>query len=211
MIGQPGEWLLVKGIAAGILVAAPIGPVNVLCAARSIARGWRAGMVSGLGAAAADAVFAAIAALGLGLVMDFLTAHRAALSLAGAAFLFVYGLRTLIARPPAPDGGADGDGAEDAGDAASAFLLTLAYPITVFSFVGVYVAFGIQADSRVDAGDAQLVAGVFLGALVWWLAVATAASRLRTRFAGGGFVWANRVAGATILAFAAALLVQALA
>lgn len=210
MIGQPGEWLLVKGIVAGILVAAPVGPVNVLCAARSIARGWRAGVVSGLGAAAADAAFAAVAALGLGLVMDFLTAHRAALSLAGAAFLLVYGLRTLATRPPAPDAGPGGGAAEHAGDALSAFLLTLANPITVFSFVGVYVAFGIQADSRVDADDAQLVGGVFLGALAWWLAVASAASRLRARFAGGGFVWANRVAGATILAFGAALLVQAL-
>lgn len=205
--GTPGLTLL-QGIAAGVLIAAPVGPVNVLCAARSLARGWRAGLVSGLGAAAADTVFAAIAVLGLGLVTDFLVAHRAGLSLAGALFLVVYGWRTLVARPPVPD--AAGAAPASAGDALSAFALTLANPITVFSFLGVYVAFGIEADTRFDLGDATLVAGVFAGAMAWWMAVAWIASLLRGRFTRQGLAWANRVAGAVILIFAGLLLVQAL-
>jgi threonine/homoserine/homoserine lactone efflux protein len=210
MIGQPGDWLLLKGIVAGVLVAAPVGPVNLLCAARSLARGWRAGVVSGLGAAAADTAFAAVAAFGLGLAMEFLAAHRASLTLAGALFLFAYGARILVAPPPGPAAIAEGARAH-AGDALSAFLLTLANPITVFSFVGVYAALGIQADARVDGAAATVVAGVFLGATAWWLAVATAASLLRERFAGNGPRWANRISGAVIIGFAVLLLARALA
>jgi threonine/homoserine/homoserine lactone efflux protein len=209
MTGQPGDWLLLKGVAAGLLVAAPVGPVNILCAARSLARGWRAGVVSGLGAAAADTAVAALAAFGFGMAMDVLDAHRTALTLAGALFLIAYGVRTLATAPPGP-AAADGERAR-AGDAISAFALTLANPITVFSFLGVYAAFGIATDTRLDGGDALVVAGVFIGATTWWLSVATAASLLRDRFAGRGLIWANRMAGAAIVAFGVALLVRAFA
>jgi threonine/homoserine/homoserine lactone efflux protein len=207
-----GDWIFAKALVVGLLIAAPVGPVNLLCAARSLTRGWRAGMISGLGAAAADTAFGAIAALGLGFVADALVAHRAALSLLGALFLFVYGWRVLAA-PPARDTLATGrDGARSAiGDALSAFALTLANPITVFSFLGVFVAFGIEADAAFDRRDAALLAGIFLGASAWWLTIATTASLLRGRFSVLGLAWANRVAGLTILGFAAALLAQALA
>jgi threonine/homoserine/homoserine lactone efflux protein len=212
MTAPVADWIFAKGLVIGLLIAAPVGPVNLLCAARSLTRGWRAGMISGLGAAAADTAFGAIAALGLGFVAEALVAHRAALSLLGALFLFVYGWRVLVV-PPArghPSTGRD-DARGAVADALSAFALTLANPITVFSFLGVYVAFGIEADATIDRRDAALLAGIFLGASAWWLAIASAASLLRARFSDKGLAWANRVAGLTILGFAAALLVQALA
>jgi threonine/homoserine/homoserine lactone efflux protein len=211
MTAALADWIFAKGIVVGLVIAAPVGPVNLLCAARSLTRGWRAGMISGLGAAAADTVFATIATLGLGFVAEALVAHRAALSLLGALFLVVYGWRVL-ATPPARGGPPAGkDDARDAvADALSAFALTLANPITVFSFLGVFVAFGIEADAAFDRRDVALLAGIFLGASAWWLTIATTASLLRARFSAQGLAWANRVAGLTILGFAAALLVQAL-
>ena len=211
MTALAADWIFAKGLVIGLLIAAPVGPVNLLCAARSLSRGWRAGMISGLGAAAADTMFGAIAVLGLGFVAEALVAHRAVLSLLGALFLFAYGWRVLATAPASasvPDGR---DGARSAiADAVSAFALTLANPITVFSFLGVYVAFGIEADATVDRRDAALLAGIFLGASAWWFTIASAASLLRTRFSDRGLVWANRIAGLTILGFAALLLVQAL-
>jgi threonine/homoserine/homoserine lactone efflux protein len=212
MTALVADWIFAKGLVIGLLIAAPVGPVNLLCAARSLTRGWRAGMFSGLGAAAADTAFGAIAALGLGFVAEALVAHRAALSLLGALFLAVYGWRALAAPPARGHASADRDDARGAAaDALSAFALTLANPITVFSFLGVYVAFGIEADATIDRRDAALLVGIFLGASAWWFTIATAASLLRARFSDTGLAWANRIAGLTILGFAAALLVQALA
>ena len=196
--------VLAKGVAIGMMVAAPVGPVNVLCARRALEHGWRAGMASGLGAAAADTLFAAAAALALAQATGLVAAHRTVLVLAGGLFLLAYGWRTLRATPPAPGAGRDAAGL--AADFASAFALTLANPITVFSFAGSFVALSIPMDPRIDASDALLVGGVFLGSTCWWTLLVAAASRLRQRFTRSGLAIANRVAGIVIVAFGAAAL-----
>lgn len=196
--------VLAKGVAIGMMVAAPVGPVNVLCARRALAHGWRAGMASGLGAAAADTLFAAAATLGLSYATGFVATHRVAIVLAGGLFLLAYGWRTLRAAPPPPGEGRDAAGL--AGDFASAFVLTLANPITVFSFAGSFVALAVPVDQRVDARDALLVGGVMLGATCWWTLLVSAASRLRERFTRTGLAIANRVAGIVIVAFGVAAL-----
>ena len=196
--------VLAKGVAIGMMVAAPVGPVNVLCARRALEHGWRAGMASGLGAAAADTLFAAAAALALAQATGLVAAHRTILVLAGGLFLLAYGWRTLRATPPGPGAGRDAAGL--VADFASAFALTLANPITVFSFAGSFVALAIPMDPRIDASDALLVGGVFLGSTCWWTLLVAAASRLRQRFTRSGLAIANRVAVIVIVAFGAAAL-----
>lgn len=200
MIDLIPDWVFVKGLAIGFLIAAPVGPINVLCVRRTLIHGRLAGIVSGLGAAAADTVFGAIAAFGVLFITDQFIAHQFELSLVGGAFLFVLGLRTLLREPPALVGGRDPTGL--AADFTSTFFLTLTNPITIFSFIGIYVAFGIQADGRIDIGDWLLLAGVFLGSACWWLLITNAAAFFRTRFSVVGLKWANRIAGLIILGFA---------
>lgn len=207
MIDLVPDWLFVKGMVIGFLIAAPVGPINVLCVRRTLIHGRLAGIVSGLGAAAADTVFGALAAFGVRFITDQFIAHQFELSLVGALFLFVLGLRTLLRPPPPLEGGRDPTGL--VADFTSTFLLTLTNPITIFSFIGIYVAFGIQADSRVDVGDWLLLSGVFTGACTWWLLITNAAAMFRTRFTVVGFKWANRVAGLVILAFAVVVLWEA--
>lgn len=194
------DWLFVKGMVIGFLIAAPVGPINVLCVRRTLMHGQLAGIASGLGAAAADTIFGAIAAFGVIFITDFLLAHHLALSLLGGAFLLVLGIRTLAKPPPELAAGRDPTGLM--ADFSSTFLLTLTNPITIFSFLGVYVAFGIHADARVDIGDWLLLSGVFFGSTAWWLLITAAASFFRARFSTVGLVWANRVAGVVILFFA---------
>lgn len=201
------DWLFVKGMVIGFLIAAPVGPINVLCVRRTLVHGRLAGIFSGLGAAAADTIFGAIAAFGVIFITDFLFAHHLALSLLGGAFLLVLGIRTLAKPPPELAAGRDPTGLM--ADFSSTFLLTLTNPITIFSFLGVYVAFGIHADTRVDIGDWLLLSGVFLGSTTWWLLITSAASFFRARFSVVGLVWANRVAGVVILCFAMLVLYEA--
>jgi threonine/homoserine/homoserine lactone efflux protein len=198
------DWVFLKGLAIGFLIAAPVGPVNVLCVRRTLVHGRLAGLASGLGAALADTLFGAVAAFGVLFVAEFLIDHQRDLVFAGAAFLIVLGVRTLLKPPPELTAGRDPTGL--VGDLTSTFLLTLTNPITIFSFIGVYVAFGIQPDGRIDVGDWLLLGGVFGGALAWWVLITSLAAFFRARFTAVGLLWANRIAGIVILLFAAVVL-----
>ncbi len=209
MIDLVPEWVFVKGLLIGFLIAAPVGPVNVLCVRRTLIHGHLAGLASGLGAAAADTIFGAIAAFGVLFIVDLFIAHHTELGLAGAAFLLVVGVRTLTRPLPTLFNGRDPTGLM--ADFTSTFLLTLTNPITIFSFIGVYIAFGIKADGRIDLSDWLLLLGVFLGSCSWWLLVTSAAAFYRTRFTTSGLKWANRIAGILILGFAVFLFYEVIA
>ncbi len=94
--------VFVRGCLIGVSIAAPVGPIGVICIRRTLAEGRRAGLVSGLGARSADAIYGSIAAFGLALVADLLTNQQFWLRLIGGAFLCYLGVRSLVARPAAP-------------------------------------------------------------------------------------------------------------
>src|SRR5438128_451791 len=89
----------VKGLILGFAIAAPVGPIGVLCIRRSLADGARAGLASGLGAATADALYGCIAGFGLAAVSTFLVQQRFWLGLLGGLFLCFLGLKTFFSKP----------------------------------------------------------------------------------------------------------------
>src|SRR5215213_2397163 len=115
--------LFLEGVVIGFAVAAPVGPIGVLCIRRTLADGRASGFVSGLGAATADAVYGAIAAFGLTLVTDFLLGGASWLRLIGGAFLLFLGVKTFLTRPAERAAEARGGGLP--GAYASTFVLTL--------------------------------------------------------------------------------------
>jgi threonine/homoserine/homoserine lactone efflux protein len=199
--------LFLKGMIIGFLIAVPVGPINVLCVRRTIMHGRLAGIVSGLGSAGADTLFGAIAVLGLAALESVVFAERFWIALVGAAMLIVLGIRTLLAGAPQPS--AAPDPTSLLGDFTSTFILTLTNPITILSFLGIFGAFGINADDAIDQYDGMLLAGVFLGSTVWWLLLTGVIGVFHGHFNETGLRWANRVAGVLILAFAVAVLWEA--
>jgi threonine/homoserine/homoserine lactone efflux protein len=197
--------VFVKGLIVGFLIAAPVGPINVLCVRRTIVHGRIVGLVSGLGAAAADTFFGAIAAFGLNFVHSLLMSERLWLGLAGTAMLVVIGIRTLLARPPRPRE-EETDPANLIGDFTSTCILTLTNPVTILSFLAAFSAFGLQGDEQIDVDDWLLLGGVFLGSTLWWLTLTQVVGVLRDKFNDETLRWANRSAGVIILAFAAIVL-----
>jgi threonine/homoserine/homoserine lactone efflux protein len=197
------DWIFFKGALVGMLIAAPVGPINVLVMRRTLVHGRLAGLASGLGAALADTLFGAIAALGMSVLQTFLEEERVALSLAGAAILVFMGVRLLRRPAPAMTAGKDPTGL--VADFTSTLVLTLTNPITVLSFLAIFAAFGVRPDGRVGIDDGLLLAGVMAGASAWWLTVVEAVSKFRDRFTTTGLTWANRIAALVILAFAAAV------
>lgn len=197
------EWIFLKGAIVGMLIAAPVGPINVLVIRRTLVHGRLAGLASGLGAAIADTVFGAIAALGISMLQAFLEQERQILSLVGATILVAMGVRLL--RRPAATISEGQDPTSLFADFTSALFLTLTNPITVLSFLAIFAAFGVRPDGQIGMDDWLLLAGVMAGASAWWLIVVEAVCLFRDRFTTTGLTWANRIAAIVILAFAAAV------
>lgn len=196
---------LLKGLALGFSIAAPVGPIGVLCIRRTAERGFKAGLASGLGAASADAVYGAIAAAGLTFVAEFLVRQGTRLGLLGGAFLLYLGVRTFLSPPP--QGELQEKGGSIGGDYLSTFLLTLSNPVTIFSFAAIFGGLSAEADFRASAF--LLVLGVFLGSALWWLALSTAVNFLRGKMTDRLLLWINRAAGVVITVFGLVMLRRA--
>jgi threonine/homoserine/homoserine lactone efflux protein len=194
------EWgLLARGILIGFSIAAPVGPIGVLCIRRTLADGGAAGFVSGLGAATADAVYGSLAGFGLTALSGPLMQEQRWLRLIGGMFLVYLGIRTYLAVPAEAAAGARGSGL--LGAYASTLFLTLANPMTILSFAAIFAGLGLvnRAGSYASAG--LLVLGVFLGSATWWFILSSTAGALRDRFSPAGLRWVNRASGGIIAAF----------
>ena len=192
--------LLLKGLAFGFVLAATVGPMWILCLRRTLAAGPLVGLASGLGIAAADGLYGAIAAFGLTAISGFLLAHSFWIGLVGAAFLVYLGFKALLSSPTV------GEKPEESITLPAAFLstlgLTLTNPPTILAFAAIFAGLGLAANA--DYGAAALVvAGVFAGSAAWWLILAAGAGRLRGRVGPRLFRAVNVVAGVSILGFAA--------
>jgi threonine/homoserine/homoserine lactone efflux protein len=198
--------LILRGFVLGLAIAAPVGPIGVLCIRRTLALGRLFGFASGLGAATADAIYGCIAALGLTAISALLVRQQDLLRLLGGLFLCYLGVRTLLARPTDLSAAAVGQGLGSA--YFSTLLLTLTNPITILSFVAVFAGLGVGRAGNGYGAAAAIVLGVFLGSAAWWFLLSGGVSLVRDKFDAGAMLWVNRVSGVIILGFGGAALVS---
>lgn len=187
----------IKGVIIGFAMAVPIGPLGVLCIRKTLAEGRSRGLVIGLGAASADALYSSIAAFGLTIVSDVIDNNQLWVRLFGGLLLLVLGVRTLLTKRSDPLVIFDSKGFW--GTYASAFLIAVTNPLTIFAFIAIFAAFGLAHDLRaIDASI--LVIGVFGGSLLWFLTLGFVAKLFHRKLDAGGLRWVNRVAGVLIIA-----------
>jgi threonine/homoserine/homoserine lactone efflux protein len=191
-----------KGCAIGLSIAAPVGPIGVLCIRRSLAHGARTGFFTGLGAAAADGIYGAVAAFGLTAVSGFLVEQQFWLRLVGGTFLFYLGMKTFFSKPSEKAA----TPATDAGAFTSTLFLTLTNPMTIFSFLGIFVGLGVGAEQNDYAAAVVITLGVVLGSAVWWLFLSFATAHFRSRITPVWMRNVNRLSGVIILGFAVSAL-----
>ncbi len=191
--------IFLKGLLLGFSIAAPVGPIGVLCIRRTLAEGRASGFVSGLGAATADAFYGGIAGFGLAFISSFLIGQQFWFKLIGGGFLCYLGVKTFLSKPA--DRAASAAGTGLIGAYASTVFLTLTNPATVLSFVAVFAGLGIASRGGDYASAATLVLGVFLGSALWWLLLSGGVSLFRGKFDARAMQWVNRISGAIIGAF----------
>ena len=185
---------LLSGIAVGFAVAMPVGPIGILCIKRSLKDGFKFGFATGLGAATADASYGMLVALGLGL--SGVLAYATALKIGGGALIILLGLLSLRsffkpgprAELAAPKGGV-------VAAWFSTFLLTLTNPMTILAFVGLIAGLGTAS----AAGPYLLVAGVFLGSLLWWLILVSGILMVKSKLPLAALRWLDFASGMVLV------------
>lgn len=186
--------LFLKAAGVGLAVAAPVGPMALLCMRRSLAIGWRPGLATGLGIATGDGIYALVAAAGLTSLSQFLLLHARPLHLAAALALLYLGISTLRTRAdaPAPSHGR--------GTYGGSVLLTLTNPPTIITFAAFFTV--LAPRTGFDPATAALtVAGVFAGSLLWWCGMVAVIATFRAAIGERARRWIDRIAGLFFLIF----------
>ena len=193
-----GLWLLSKGLMAGLAIAVPVGPVNVMCASRTLTRGRLAGLMSGLGAATADGFYGGIAAFSITFVIQFLQREEFWIRVVGGILLM--GIGVMYFRKPGEAAIKREERRDVHSDFVSTLLLTMTNPTTVLSFMAVLAGLGM-AEQREWWLTFLLVAGIFCGSMLWWVVLVLVVNHFRDRFDQHAMTWMNRIAGVAIGAF----------
>jgi threonine/homoserine/homoserine lactone efflux protein len=186
-----------RGLILGFVIAAPVGPIGVLCVHRTLIKGKIHGLISGLGAATADAVYGFIAALGLTFISSFLIEQRLLLRVIGAVFLCGLGIRTFFSKTAKKPGVVEGQGL--AYNYGSTFFLTLMNPMTILVFAAIFAGLGITNSHHGFAG--LLIVGVFAGSGLWWILLTNVAGLFRHKINRDNLIWLNRISGTIITIF----------
>jgi threonine/homoserine/homoserine lactone efflux protein len=183
----------------GFSIAAPVGPIGILCIRRTLVDGRLYGLITGLGAASADAIYGIIAAFGLVSITNLLIGGQTWLRLVGGIFLCYLGVRTLLVRPAQDE--VPSQKTSLAGAYASTFFLTLTNPLTILSFAAIFAGMGLVNTAGDYGAAVVLVMGVFLGSATWWFILVLVVGLLRGRFNSSMMLWVNIIAGLIITGF----------
>ncbi len=191
--------LFLQGLVVGFSIAAPVGPIGLLCIQRSLRKGRVAGLISGLGAATADAVYGSIAGFGVAYISNFLVKEQTWIRLVGGVFLLCIGLRIYLSVPK--PSAAEAEERNLLGYYASTFALTLSNPLTIISFAAIFAGLGLAGSGGNYAGAVALVSGVFSGSTLWWIILSTGVGSLRDRLGPNGMRWVNSLSAALLVMF----------
>ncbi len=195
---------LLKGFILGFSIAAPVGPIGVLCIRRTLANGRLNGFISGLGAATADMFYGSVAAFGLTAIQSILIGEKIWLRWIGGAFLLFLGLRTFFTKPNDPTLKTKSEHTGLGRAYLSVVLLTLTNPATIISFTVIFAGLGFVRTNGNYVNAAVLVSGVFLGSAAWWLTLSSLIGVFREKFTPTWITWVNRLAGLVLMAFSLA-------
>ncbi len=205
----PNPLVIPVGIVIGILVAAPVGPVNVLCIQRALERGFVAGVAAGLGAVLGDVLVALSASLGVGAISGAVRTHRNIIQIVGGLALLVFGWRLCMKTPQIIGSARQTTPASFASaiwDVPKTFFLTITNPGAVLGLFAIFGGIGTFVELRGYIDAFVLVGAIALGSLAWWVFLSLLISRFRHRVAGNGLASINRGAGLLLIGFGVLLI-----
>jgi threonine/homoserine/homoserine lactone efflux protein len=197
---MPGSAFFFKGLLIGFSIAAPVGPIGLLCTQRTIAYGRISGLVTGLGAATADGLYGAVAAFGLTTISSFLVGQQFWFRLIGGMFLLYLGTKAFLSK--AAEEAATSNHKSLFSDYCSTVFLTVTNPMTIVSFAAVFAGLGLASSGGGHSSAALMIAGVVLGSTLWWFVLSAGVSLFQAKFSSDSLKFLNRISGAILIGFA---------
>jgi threonine/homoserine/homoserine lactone efflux protein len=190
--------LFFKGIAIGLAIAAPVGPVAVLCIRRTLAHGIAQGFATGIGAVTADVFFGSAASFGVAAVSGLVLTYENWLRSAGGLFMLVLGVRTYFQKSKPSENQGTSPILRAYG---TAFFLTITNPITIFAFTAIFAGFGVVSDNMSVDDTLSLMGGVTVGCIAWWCGMTLITNHFRARFSNDSHVWLHHLSGGLLVLF----------
>lgn len=193
--------LFLKGLIIGFAIAAPVGPIGILCIQRSLHDGFKVGLMTGLGAALADGTYGLIAGFGLTAISSMLVAQQFWVRVIGGAFLLYLGLKIVLTPPRNKSAGNKPDRSPWHA-CATTYFLTLTNPMTILSFVAIFAGLGLGSTGSDYTHAVLLVIGITLGSAVWWLLLSGGVAYILHKRMSPAFMRViNWVSGGIIIVF----------
>ena len=200
--------LWIKGLVIGIAVSAPVGPVASLCVRRSLEQGLRAGLLTGMGAVAADMIFALLASLGSAVLFPLVTHYGFWLRLGGGIVMLAMFFVTWRKPPPEPK--LTPHWRDHSTAFLSAFAITLSNPFTILGFTAIFAAVGAMDGEHYALNRAVNLAGIGMGCVLWWGGLAISSRALRHHMGQHQLKILRHIASFLLLIFGVAAIVTSL-
>lgn len=193
--------LIIKGILIGLLVSIPLGPIGVLVIQRTVNKSRIAGLMSGLGAALSDTLYAIVAGFSLTFIIDFIRIHELFFQSLGAVVVLILGISIFFKNPVSDLRRNRLRGNTHFQDIISSFLVTVSNPLTVFVFLAVFASSGVAVSLEKPFHSFFVILGISLGAFLWWFTLSGIVSLFRHKINLRVLWWINKTAGALIILF----------
>jgi threonine/homoserine/homoserine lactone efflux protein len=194
--------LIVKGILIGFLVSIPLGPIGVLVIQRTVNKSRIAGLMSGMGAALSDTLYAIIAGFSLTYIVDFIRQYEVIFQSIGALVVLGLGIHIFFKNPVADLRRNRLRGNTHLKDIISTFLVTFSNPLSVFVFLAIFTSSGVAVNLEQPYHSFFVILGIFTGAFIWWFSLSGIVSLFRHKISLRILWWINKTAGVVIAIFA---------
>ena len=193
--------LIAKGMLIGLLVSVPLGPIGVLVVQRTVNKSRVAGLLSGMGAALSDTLYAVIAGFSLTYIVDFIREYEMLFQSLGALVVLGLGIHIFFKDPVSDLQRNRLRGNTHFKDLISTFLVTFSNPLSVFVFLAIFTSSGVAMHLEQPYHSFFVILGIFTGALVWWFSLSGLVSLFRHKISLRVLWWINKTAGVLIVLF----------
>ncbi len=195
-------YILPRGLAIGILISAPMGPIGMLIIQRTLSKGRWPAFFTGIGAALSDLIYCLLTGFCLSFVTGFIDSHQLLIQIIGSIVLIAFGYYLFQNNPTRALKAADTQATNYWGDFGSGFLLTFANPLILFFIIGLFARFNFILPEFQLPHHITAYATIFSGALLWWYATTFFVSRLGRRINVRSLKIINRVIASILIVMA---------
>ena len=195
-------YMMWRGIAIGIIISAPMGPVGILCVQRTLEKGRAVGFFTGIGAAISDLFYCLITGFGLSFIEEFLKANQNTIQVIGSAVLVIFGIYLWKSNPTKSLKKPGEQRASKRKNILGGFLFTVSNPLIIFLIIGLFARFNFLLP---EIKSYHYVIGfvfIFIGALIWWWLVTLFVDKVRSHFNLRSMWLVNKIISVIVMIFA---------